>query len=94
MRRIKFEDIIDPTTMETKFIELDINDPFICQKATAYITYPDPLDPRWDNVAYYVDANINFKSIWKTTGENSRVRVDIEKNTTNNWLEDLKNLEF
>lgn len=57
------------------YIELDMNDPFICQKATAYTSTPNPLDPKWDDIKYYTQKPLKYTSMWKTQ-DNTRVRVD------------------
>jgi hypothetical protein len=79
MKRITPDDIIDKDTWEVKYIQLDTFDPFVCQKATAYSISPNPQDPRWEDITYYTDANIKFKSMWKSD-ETSRVRVDWMEN--------------
>jgi hypothetical protein len=64
------------TQDETKnYVELDINDHFICQKATAYTCVPDPSDIRWSVVTYYGPV-VNPFSYLSKSDHTSRVRVD------------------
>lgn len=78
----------------SNYTKLDINDPFVCQRAIAYTLTPDPLDPRWEVIDYYTDPNLKFTSMWKNFDGTSRMRMDYDNKGENNWLEDLKNLDI
>jgi hypothetical protein len=74
------------------FNKLDMYDPFVCQKAHAFALIPDPLDPKWDVVTYYSDPSIGDPTYMRKSQDGISIRVD--SRPENNWLEDLKNLEF
>jgi hypothetical protein len=71
---------------------LDINDPFVCQKAHAYTLTPDPLDPKWEVISYYRDITQTGPTYIRKYVDGVGVRWD--NRTENNWLEDLKNLDI
>jgi hypothetical protein len=64
-----------PQDKSKQYVELDTNDPFICQRATHYTLTPDPSDPKWELITYYSDFNNSYSYIAKTI-DNARVRID------------------
>jgi hypothetical protein len=85
MKRITHDEIVNYT-------ELNIHDPFVCQKAHAFTLTPDPLDPKWDVITYYSNPFISNPTYMRKFQDGVGIRVD--NKPENNWLEDLKNLDL
>jgi hypothetical protein len=85
MRRITHDKTLN-------YAELDIYDPFVCQKSHAFTLSPDPNDPKWEVVTYYSDPLIGDPTYMRKSQDGVSIRVDSKPD--NSWFEDLKNLEF
>ena len=71
---------------------LDINDPFVCQKANYYTSHPDPNGPKWDIINYFRLIGDQLPTYMRKYVDGVGIRVDNKPD--NSWFEDLKNLEF
>jgi hypothetical protein len=69
---------LQPTDDLTQYTQIKSNDPYTCEKATAFMVTPSTTHPGWDDVIYYrhnTSPNISYISKSRHT---TRVRVDFK----------------